>query len=64
MQCGPFRSHSWRNAHYERWLAPVDAEHLPVDLLRPFPVNRMVAWKVSAVVGNVKNNEQTLVQPV
>jgi putative SOS response-associated peptidase YedK len=49
---------------YERWLAPVDPAHLPVDLLRPYPANGMTAWKVSKAVGNVKNNDPSLIASV
>jgi len=49
---------------YDRWLAPGDASQLPVDLLRPFPVEEMKASTVSSRVGNVKNNDPTLVEPV
>lgn len=49
---------------YERWLAPTDPAHLPVDLLRPFPAEAMSVWKVSKAVGNVKNNEPSLVLPI
>jgi putative SOS response-associated peptidase YedK len=49
---------------YDRWLAPVDLAHLPVDLLRPFPADMMTAWKVSKVVGNVKNDDPTLIAPI
>src|SRR5580658_4470586 len=42
---------------YERWMAPTDPAQLPVDLLRPYPAEEMTAWKVSAAVGNVRNNE-------
>jgi putative SOS response-associated peptidase YedK len=38
--------------------------HLPVDLLRPFPAEAMEAWKVIKAVGNVKNNEPSLVLPI
>jgi putative SOS response-associated peptidase YedK len=48
----------------ERWLAPADPAHLPVDLLKPFDAEQMAAWKVSKAVGNVKNNEPGLVLPV
>ena len=48
---------------YERWLAPTDPSHLPVDLLRPFPAEEMTAWKVGKDVGNVRNNRPGLVQP-
>jgi len=42
---------------YERWLAPADPAHLPIDLLRPFPPEAMTMWKVSSAVGNVRNDE-------
>ena len=28
---------------YERWMAPADPAHLPVDLLRPYPADEMKA---------------------
>jgi putative SOS response-associated peptidase YedK len=46
---------------YDRWLAAVDLAHLPVDLLRPFPADMMTAWKVSKAVGNVKNDDPSLI---
>jgi putative SOS response-associated peptidase YedK len=49
---------------YERWLAPADPAHLPIDLLRPFPAEGMTAWKVSNAVGNVKNDEPGLIVPL
>jgi putative SOS response-associated peptidase YedK len=45
---------------YSRWLDPGDPAQLPVDLLRPYPAEEMRAWKVSAAVGNVKNNSPEL----
>jgi putative SOS response-associated peptidase YedK len=33
---------------YERWLSPGDPAQLPVDLLRPYPVEAMKAWRVSS----------------
>jgi len=41
---------------YTRWLDPGEPSQLPIDLLRPYPAEEMRAWKVSAAVGNVKNN--------
>jgi hypothetical protein len=38
--------------------------NLPIDLLRPFPADEMDTWKVSSRVGNVKNNEPSLVLPI
>jgi putative SOS response-associated peptidase YedK len=49
---------------YERWLAPVDPAHLPVDLLRPYAADAMTAWKVGKAVGNVNNNNPSLVAPI
>jgi putative SOS response-associated peptidase YedK len=45
---------------YDRWLAPAEPSHLPVDLLRPYPAEEMKAWKVSGRVGNVRNNDPDL----
>jgi putative SOS response-associated peptidase YedK len=49
---------------YERWLGPAEPSHLPVDLLRPHLAEDMKAWKVSAGVGNVRNNRPELIEPV
>jgi len=46
---------------YERWLAPFDPTRPPVDLLRPYPAEEMTTWKVSAAVGNVRNNSSELI---
>ena len=46
---------------YDRWLEPADANALPLDLLRPFPAERMKAWKASSRVGNVRNDDEQLV---
>ncbi len=48
---------------YDRWLEPGDAARPPVDLLRPYPAEKMVAWPVSARVGNVRNNDAELLEP-
>ncbi len=45
---------------YNRWLAPAAPEQLPVDLLRPFSAEQLVAWPVSDRVGNVRNNDPEL----
>jgi putative SOS response-associated peptidase YedK len=45
---------------YRRWMEPASAERLPVDLMRPFPAERMTAWPVSQRVGNVRNNDAEL----
>ena len=49
---------------YERWMAPADPAQLPVDLLRPFDADAMTTWKVSASVGNVRNNVPELLNQV
>ncbi len=51
-------------ADYERWMAPADPSRLPVDLLRPFPPEKLTAWTVSAAVGNVKNDNPGLIVPI
>jgi putative SOS response-associated peptidase YedK len=33
-------------------------------LLAPYPSEEMVAWPVSARVGNVKNNDPSLIEPI
>jgi putative SOS response-associated peptidase YedK len=49
---------------YERWLAPAVPSHLPLDLLKPYPSELMTTWKVCAAVGNVKNDEPSLIVPI
>jgi putative SOS response-associated peptidase YedK len=49
---------------YDRWLDAGDPATPPVDLLRPYPAERMTAWPVSARVGNVRNNDPELLEPV
>lgn len=48
---------------FDRWLDPGDPARPPVDLLRPYPAARMCAWPVSDRVGNVRNNEPSLLDP-
>jgi putative SOS response-associated peptidase YedK len=47
-------------ADYARWLEPGDPARPPVDLLRPFPAEEMLAWRVGDRVGNVRNNDPEL----
>jgi putative SOS response-associated peptidase YedK len=47
-----------------RWLEPGDPNRLPVDLLRPFPTERMKAWKVDRAVGNAKNDRPDIIEPI
>ena len=49
---------------YDRWLEPGDPNRAPIDLLRPYPADRMHAWPVSDRVGNVRNNDPALIEPV
>jgi putative SOS response-associated peptidase YedK len=49
---------------YERWLSLGDPSRLPVDLLRPFQAKEMKIWKVSNDVGNVRNNQPELIEPL
>ena len=49
---------------YGRWLEHGEPSHLPVDLLRPYPVEEMTAWNVSPAVGNVRNNSPELCAPL
>jgi putative SOS response-associated peptidase YedK len=36
----------------------------PIDLLRPYPAEEMKAWKVGRAVGNTRNNDPVLVEPL
>jgi putative SOS response-associated peptidase YedK len=49
---------------YDRWLDAGDPATPPVDLLRPYPAERMTAWPVGVRVGNVRNNDPELLEPV
>jgi putative SOS response-associated peptidase YedK len=63
---------------YDRWLDPdwlgpvrsdfgglssSELSRPPVDLLRPFPAEKMFCWPVSDRVGNVRNNDPQLLDP-
>jgi len=47
------------------WLGeePADASSLK-DLLAPFPSDELTCWPVSARVGNVENNDSSLIEPI
>ena len=47
------------------WLgeAPAGVPQLKA-LLAPYPSDEMICWPVSARVGNVKNNDPSLIEPV
>ena len=47
---------------YARWLEPGDPARPPVDLLRPYPAEKMLAWPVGQRVGNVRNNDPELLE--
>jgi putative SOS response-associated peptidase YedK len=47
---------------YDRWLDAGDPARPPVDLLRPYPAEKMLAWPVSDRVGNVRNNDPELLE--
>jgi putative SOS response-associated peptidase YedK len=49
---------------YRRWLEPGDPVRLPVDLLRPYPAEKMRCWPVAQAVGNVRNDDPSLCEPV
>jgi putative SOS response-associated peptidase YedK len=48
--------------NYERWMDAGDAERPPIDLLRPYPAEKMRAWTVSDRVGNVRNDDPDLLK--
>ena len=45
---------------YSRWMEAGDPSRPPVDLLRPYPAEKMRSWPVSSRVGNVRNDDQEL----
>jgi putative SOS response-associated peptidase YedK len=47
------------------WLGeePADTAHLKA-LLAPYPSDDMICWPVSPLVGNVKNNDPSLIEPI
>jgi len=47
---------------YDRWLDAGDPAKPPVDLLRPYPAEKMLAWPISDRVGNVRNNDPALLE--
>jgi putative SOS response-associated peptidase YedK len=50
---------------WPEWLGeePVDLSRLKA-LLAPYPSEEMICWPVSARVGNVKNNDPSLIEPI
>jgi putative SOS response-associated peptidase YedK len=51
---------------YGRWMEPGDPALPPIDLLRPYPAEKMRSWAVDERVGNVRNDDPDLLteQPV
>lgn len=53
-----------RPKDYDRWLEPGESSQPPIDLLRPYDAGEMKCWKVSARVGNVRNNDEACAEPL
>lgn len=49
---------------FGRWLNANDKATPPVDLLNPYPANQMRAWPVCNRVGNIRNNDPSLLDLV
>jgi putative SOS response-associated peptidase YedK len=47
---------------YDRWMEAGDPARPPVDLLRPYDAGKMRAWPVDSRVGNVRNNDEQLLE--
>ncbi len=45
---------------YKRWMEAGDPSRPPVDLMRPYDAEKMRAWPVHMRVGNVRNNDEQL----
>jgi hypothetical protein len=54
-----------RSDVWPEWLGekPADSARLKI-LLAPYPAEEMTCWPVSTRVGNVKNNDPSLIEPV
>jgi putative SOS response-associated peptidase YedK len=47
------------------WLGEEPADEMRLkSLLAPYPSDAMICWPVSARVGNVRNNDSSLIEPV
>ena len=54
-----------RHEFWRMWLGEEPAEPLALKaLLAPLPSEQMSGWPVSARVGNVKNNDANLIEPI
>lgn len=49
---------------YDRWLDVDNPQQPPVDLMRPCSEDKMLAWRVAPAVGNVRNDEPGLIDPI
>jgi putative SOS response-associated peptidase YedK len=49
---------AWAN-----WLGEGTADDVAA-LLRPYPAERMRAYRVGSAVGNVRNNDASLIEPI
>lgn len=47
---------------YSRWMEPGLPERAPIELLRPYPAEKMRSWPVSERVGNVRNDDPDLLR--
>jgi putative SOS response-associated peptidase YedK len=45
---------------YTRWMETNDPARLPIDLMRPYPAEKMRSWRVDERVGNVRNDDPEL----
>ena len=51
--------------NWPAWLGEVSAEPAELKaLLKPYPSEDMTLWPVDRRVGNVKNNDASLIEPV
>lgn len=48
---------------YQRWLESDNDLRPPVDLIRPFDSEKMMAWRVDQKINSVKNNGPELCEP-
>jgi putative SOS response-associated peptidase YedK len=51
-------------ADWPRWLGEEAGDEPPLDLLKPFPTERMETIPIGAAVGNVRNEGPGLIEPL
>ena len=51
-----------RRENYHRWLGLEEVSGPPLDLLQPYPAEMMRAWRVGNALGNVRNDNATLIK--